>query len=146
MRPICVGIVLCVALSAVASGGEGALRVGTFRRAQVLVAYYRSAAWHTTLSAKRVERDKAKAAGDAEKVRELEAWGERAQELAHRQLAGLASLEANGLLDRLKKVLPGVAADARVHAIVEQPLFHDDAVELIDVTDRIAKHFPPPPR
>jgi hypothetical protein len=129
--------------AAAADAGESAVRVGTFRRAEVLVAYYRSAAWHATLEAKRKERDEAKAAGDAEKVQRLEAWAERAQELAHRQLAGLASLDANGLLDHLKTLLPAVAAKARVRLVVEQPLFRDEGVELVDVTALIAKGLPP---
>ncbi|MFW6162557.1 MAG: hypothetical protein ACODAJ_07280 [Planctomycetota bacterium] len=142
-------LALCLAalaLPAFAGQPQAAgLRVGTFRRAQVLVAYYRSATWQQILDAKRAERDQAEADGDADKVRRLEAWGDLAQERAHRQLAGLATLDANGLRDRLHQILPAVAQKAGVHVIVEQPLFHDDdAVTLIDVTAHIVNHLPPP--
>ena len=122
------------------------LRAGTFRRTEILVAYYRSAFWHKALTDKRAERDKAKANGDKPKAEQLEAWGAAAQHRAHRQLTGEVSLAANGLLDHLKKALPAVAAQAKIHLIVEQPLFNDDAVETIDVTDLIVKHFPPAPK
>ncbi|MFC1805857.1 hypothetical protein ACFL09_02630 [Planctomycetota bacterium] len=143
--PLLWTLLLLAALATPAVAGAPRLRVGTFRRTEVLVAYYRSAAWNKVLADKRAERDKAKAAGDKDKVAKLEAWGAESQHRAHRQLAGQATLDANGLLDHLKTVLPAVAAQAKVALIVEQPLFKDDSVEDIDVTAPIAKLLAPRP-
>lgn len=139
-------LLLLAALGTPAVAGAPALRVGTFRRTEVLVAYYRSAAWNKMLADKRAERDKAEAAADHDTARKLEAWGRLAQERAHRQLTGQAPLTDNGLLDQLAKALPQVAAQAKVHLIVERPLYHDDAVQTVDVTDLLTRHLPPPQR
>ena len=109
------------------------LKVGTFDKASVVVAFYRSPMWTAKLNVALAERDKAKAAGDEKKVTELSQWGQDQQDLAHRQLAGEAPLD--NILEMLKPTLPGIAARAHVGMIVSEIPWADSSVTTVDVTD-----------
>ena len=74
------------------------------------------------------------------KVKELEAKGAQAQELAHLQLAGKAPLD--NIMAHLEKGLPGVAKEAKVPVIVEKPLYQAEGTELVDVTALLTKLLP----
>jgi hypothetical protein len=115
------------------------VRVGTFKRTEVVVAYYRSSIHDRFLQSLQADRDQAAAAGNQQRVKEIEAKGEAAQNLAHRQLAGEAALE--NILDHLRKEFPQIAAEAGVKILVEQPLYIDPALKTVDVTDLIIKRF-----
>jgi len=142
------GVFVAVALVALAvphrpaaAAQQTKVRVGTFRRTELLVAFYRSKRWDQTLRNMMDERRKAKAAGNHVRVKELEAQGQALQERAHRQLAGKATLKE--IMEQLQPKLPDVAKQANVRLIVEKPLFHDASVEFVDVTDLLVKHFSP---
>lgn len=134
---------LSIASVAVTFAGEkpsAKVRVGTFKRTELLVAFYRSAAWDKELRNMMAERDAAKARGDMEKVKEIEAKGRKSQEHAHKQLAGQASLD--NILAHLKDALPAVAKEAGVEVIVEKPLFATERAQLVDVTALLVKQLP----
>lgn len=116
------------------------VRVGVFKRTELLVAFYGSAAWGKELRNMLAERDAAKARGDMEKVKEIEAKGRKSQEHAHMQLAGKASLD--NILAHLRDALPAVAKEANVEVIVEKPLFATERAELVDVTALLVKQLP----
>ncbi|HLN32065.1 MAG TPA: hypothetical protein VK395_30320 [Gemmataceae bacterium] len=120
---------------------KGCCRVGTFKRRELLVAFYHSKYWDTQLKDLMAQRDKAKSLGDQKKVAELEAAGAALQEEAHRQLLGKAPL--TNVLSQLKAELPAIAKEASVSLIVEEPLFQDKSVETVDITPLLIKRLPP---
>jgi hypothetical protein len=91
-------------------------KVGTFDKPSIVVAYYRSEMWGSVLREKRAEQQKAKDAGDAKRVAELEKWGVSHQDLAHKQLAGEAPID--NIVEALKPHFAEVAARAGVKEIV----------------------------
>lgn len=120
---------------------KGAMtRVGTFQRKDVLVSFYGSAIWAQELQTLRKEQEQAKSQNDSKKVAEIESRGSALQETAHRQLAGEATL--TNVLAHLESTLATVAKEARVQIIVEQPIFRDNSIELVDVTPLLVKQFP----
>ena len=120
-------------LLACASLPAAPLRVGTFHKQSVVVAYYRSPLWSAALKAKYAERDAAKKANDPAKVKDLEAWGGTSQELAHRQLAGEAPL--TNILEALAPAYPEIAKKAKVEAIAADLPYASAEVQTVDVTD-----------
>ena len=106
-------------------------RVGTFHKGAIVVAFYRSPLWSEVLKGKMAEMQKAKAAGDAAKVEELERWGKGQQEKAHQQLAGSAGIDE--ILDAMKPGLVEVAKEVGVSRIVAAPV--DGAS--VDVTGKL---------
>jgi hypothetical protein len=118
-----------------------ALRVGTYDSRAIAVAYARSDAfrqWYGKLAA---ERDKAKAAGDERRVKELEAEGNAQQERFHQQGFGIASVV--GLMESIRQEIPGVAKEAGVLLIVSkwEVMYRDPSVEYVDVTMPLVRKF-----
>jgi hypothetical protein len=109
------------------------VRVGTFHKPSLVLAFYRSPAWSQTVKAKIAEREQAAKNNDAARVAELEKWGSTQQELAHQQLAGNAPI-AN-ILEALAPSLAGVAGKAAVSLIAADVAWSGPAVERVDVTD-----------
>jgi hypothetical protein len=107
--------------------------VGTFHKASIVVAFYRSPLWAETLKVKMAEMATAKTAKDTKKVQELNAWGKAQQETAHQQLAGEAPI--SNILEALAPGLPEVAKKARVAMIVADLPYADSSVQSVDVTE-----------
>ena len=63
------------------------------------------------------------------------------QRRAHAQVFSNAPID--DILPKLKEVLPAVAKQANVAAIVPSADWRDPAVELVDVTDLLADQFKP---
>jgi hypothetical protein len=110
-----------------------AVRVGTFQKPSVVVAFYRSPLWADTLKAKRAESAAAKQAGDTQKVKDLDAWAGAQQELAHRQLAGEAPI--GNILEALAPQLPDLARQAGVILIAPDLPYADRSVQTVDITN-----------
>ena len=115
------------------------IRVGTFHKPSVVVAFYGSPLWADVNKAKRAELDAAKKANDAGKVRDLEAWGNAHQELAHRQLAGEAPI--TNILEALSPGLPEIARRAGVKLIAPDLPFADPTVQTVDITDLLMDYL-----
>ena len=124
-----------IATLAVAQAPAQTVRVGTFHKASIVVAFYRSPLWAETLKAKMVEMAAAKAANDTKKVQELDAWGNADQETAHQQLAGEAPI--TNILEALAPGFPEIAKKARVTMIVADLPYADRSVEKVDVTEML---------
>ena len=142
-----IGLVLLAgALLVPTTGGAQAparLRVGTFDSRLVALAYYRSPATREWMKALRADIEKAKAANDEKRVKELEAQGPARQSLMHLQVFSNGSISnvTSVIADRL----PAIAAAAGVSAIVskwELP-YAETTVEQVDVTAQIAALFDP---
>jgi hypothetical protein len=139
-----------IAVIALALGGLGAVgfqgqappaRIGTLHGPSIVVAYYGSDLNRAHMKELHAKRDRARADGDRARVKELEAEGERLQDLAHRQLEGKAPIDE--ILAALKERLPAAAKEAGVQAIVERVTWAAPGVEVVDVTDAVVAQLHP---
>lgn len=110
-----------------------AIRVGTFHKPSIVVAFYNSPMWSEVLKAKTAELQQAKAANDTKKAQELDAWGNGQQELAHRQLSGEAPITS--ILEALAPAFPDVARTAQVSLIAPDLPYAGPGVQVVAVTD-----------
>ena len=124
---------LVAAVVAAQCGVAQTVKVGTFDRPSIVVAFYRSPMWSTVLNEKKTEMQQAKAARDQKKIDELNKWGGDAQELAHKQLAGEAPID--NILEMMKPMFAAVAAQAHVASIVPEVSGADKTAATVDVTD-----------
>jgi len=119
------------------------LRVGVYDSRCIAAACLRSEWWNKQLQEKMKERDKAKAAGDTQKVKELEEWGQSSQAKAH--LQGFGTAPVKNLLEQVKDKLPQVAQQAGVDIIVSkwQIDYQAKDAEVVDMTDAIVALYKP---
>ncbi len=147
VTPFVLGIVLAAAAPAgrVASAAPApaAVRIGTFDSRAVALAYYRSPDGQAEATALRAEYQKAKAAGDKEKIAELEVRGPAMQMLMHQQAFSNGSI--GNIVPLFAPKLAGIAKAAGVVAIVSKwEVTHAAAnVELVDVTPQVVALFAP---
>ena len=129
----------------VAPPGQMKTRIGIYDSRAVAVAYAHSDWNDKRLKAKTAEMEKAKAAGDAKKIAELEAWGPAQQAKLHRQ--GFSTAPVDDILEHIKDKLPGIAKQANVITLVskwdKKTLKRYKSAELIDVTDLLTAQFNP---
>ena len=128
MKLIWLGLIACLLAAQT-------VRVGTFHKASVAVAYYRSPLWAETLKSQMAAMQAAKRANDTQKVKELEEWGGKRQEIAHRQLTGEAPI--TNILEALTPAFPEIARQAQVAIVVADLPYADASVQTVDVTDSI---------
>jgi hypothetical protein len=119
------------------------LRVGVYDSRAIAVACLRSEWWNKQIQEKMKERDKAKAAGDTQKVKELEEWGQSSQTKAHLQGFGTAPVQT--LLEPVKDKLPQVAQQTGVDIIVSkwQIDYQPKDAQFVDVTDAMVALYNP---
>jgi len=147
---------LCVVAGAIAvkavaaekqkkEGGDR-LRVGVFDSRAIAIAYGNSEEFKRRLRDRTIEHDKAKAAGDEKRVKEIETEMENWQKLAHKQAFGTWPVDE--FLDTVKGKIPDVAAAAKVDLIVSKwdVVFKASSAELVDVTEPLVKLFNPSER
>lgn len=125
---------------------EAGLRVGTFDSRAVTVAFAASKIFDRQLQHLMQERQKAKAAGDEEKIKQLESEGESRQKQFHRQ--GFGTAPVDDILENIKDELPGIAKRAGVDVIVSKwaITYSTPGTEFVDVTDLIVAPFEPSER
>ena len=119
------------------------LRVGTFDSRALAMAYYRTAEFVQYMQELRAEHEKAKAAGDEKRVKELEVKGSAQQELIHKQ--GFSTWPVDNILEKIKGKIPEIAKQADVNVIVCKwdIVYQQNGVEFIDVTDLMVNPFNP---
>jgi hypothetical protein len=119
------------------------LRVGTFDSRALAMAYYRSVEFMQYMQELRAEHEKAKAAGDEKRVKELEVKGPAQQELIHKQ--GFSTWPVDNILEKIKGKIPEIAEQAEVDVIVCKwdIIYQRSGIEFIDVTDLMVKPFNP---
>jgi hypothetical protein len=122
------------------------IRIGVYDSRAVAIAYAGSPMHELILKEKRAERDKAKTDGDEDRVKELEAWGQKQQQRMHHQ--GFGSAPVTGMLTHIKDQLPRIAADAGVDVIVSkwQLDYIDSDIVPIDITLKMVAPFEPKPQ
>ncbi len=124
-----------------ATGGGGKVRLGVFNTRVVALAYGRSEGHNPEVRAKMAEYNRAKEAGDEERIAELEKWGEEGQARMHRQVFGDAPIF--DILAKMADELPRVTESAGVDAIVGEVHHAGPGVELVDVTEQMAEVWNP---
>lgn len=127
--------VALLAITAVQPAAAQTVKVGTFHKPSIVVAYYRSQMWAESLKPKLAELQEAKKANDTKKVQELESWGNTHQETAHQQLTGEAPI--TNILEALQPAWPEIAHKAQVPMIVADVQFTDNTLPTVDVTSLI---------
>jgi hypothetical protein len=115
------------------------LRVGTYDTRAIAIAYAPSK--FNPVAEKMAEHQKAKAAGDTARVKELEAWGEKFQRQLHRQ--GFGRVPVDDLLAPVKDKLAVVAANNHLDLITAGYNYSSNRVELVDVTSDLVALFEP---
>ncbi len=128
MKLIWLGLMACL-LSA------QTVRVGTFDKAGIAVAYYRSPLWAEVLKSQRAALQAAKLANDTLKIKQLEEWGAKQQKIAHQQLTGEAPI--TNILEALAPAFPEIAQRAQVAIVAPDLAYADKSVQTVDVTDYI---------
>lgn len=122
------------------------LRVGVYDSRAIAIAYGHSDHWDQTLKVKMEEMEKAKAAGDQQKVQELEQWGSEKQHEAHLKAFGTAPVHE--LFEPVKDKLPEVAQQADADMIVSKwdlDYLAPDA-QTVDVTNALVQLYNPKER
>jgi hypothetical protein len=123
------------------------LRVGTFDSRAVALAYYRkfykSPEFTAHLKKLKAEHDQAKAAGDKEKAKRLEAEGRGGQAHSHSQVFGSAPID--DIVVKIKDQLPEIAKQAKVDLIVSKwsLTYRAPDAQFVDVTEPMYKLFQP---
>ncbi len=117
--------------------------VGTFDSRAVAVAWTRSKGFAAVLDGLRAEQERARAAGDQERVASLDARGAALQKELHRQAFSTAPVD--GIVARVADALPGIAREAGVDVIVSRwaLAWRSDGARFVDVTDRLVAAFEP---
>lgn len=115
------------------------IRIGIYDSRAIAIAYVASR-FNATAEKKR-DYDKAKAAGDQAKVKELETWGPQFQRQLHFQ--GFGRVPVDDLLEPVKEQFTKLARDKKLAAFTMSCDFTGEQVELVDVTDDLVKLFDP---
>ena len=131
-------VLVLAALGALTVCGQSAgpvVRIGTYDSRAIAVAYARSSMPGKLQAQLIAEREKAKAAGDEKRVRELEAQGKAQQARLHEQ--GFSTASVANLMERIRPEIPAVARAAGVTLVVSkwEVMYRDPAVQYVDVTN-----------
>jgi hypothetical protein len=105
-----------ITLAGMAQTPAPTVRIGTFDKRTIVVAFYRSPIWAEVLKEKLAARDAARKAGDTNKVRELESWGRNHQDVAHRQLEGEADI--SNIMEALAPAFQDICQKERLARVV----------------------------
>ncbi len=127
---VCVALVSTALFSVVARADDGGIRIGTYDSRAIAIAYARSA--YLPLVEKTREFDLAEAAGDTVKMHEINDFMEALQRQLHRQ--GFSRAPVDDLLEPVAHMMPGLAAERGVDAIVWFCDYVGEGVEIVDVT------------
>ncbi len=137
--------VLSFALARVArsQGTSPAVKIGTFDSRAVALAFWRSEAGMKQVKAIRENYEKAKAAGDKNRMKQLEVEGPGLQVRMHQQVFSTGSV--TDIIKTMKTAIPAIAKDAGVSLVVSkwQIAYKDSSVEYVDVTPQLVKLLNP---
>ena len=118
------------------------IRIGTYDSRAIAIAYVPSRFDPT--AEKKLAHDKAKAAGDLAKIKELESWGVQHQRQLHFQGFGRAPVD--DLLEPVKVQIAKLAREKQLAVITMNCDYTSEQVELVDVTDDLVKLYDPSER
>jgi hypothetical protein len=118
-------------------------RVGTFDSRAIAIAYASSNEFNQSIKKLMEEHKQAKADGNEQKAKELEAQGNAHQQKLHMQ--GFSTASVSEYLVHIKDRLPVVAKEAGVDVIVSKwdLVYQSPDAEFVDVTELMVKQFNP---
>ena len=132
-------------MAAESPGKNNVQRIGIYDSRAVAVAFAGSDAHKKSMAPLAEEHKKAKAAGDAKRVKELEAQGKAGQEKMHAQ--GFSTAPVDDILEYIKDQLPAIRKEAGVTELVskwdEKALARHKSAEQVDVTEKLVDAFKP---
>lgn len=136
-------VALCLMAGAIGSAQSQTtkLRVGVYDSRAVAVAYANSSEFRESMKAVQAEHQKAKAAKDEKRMKEIEARMKLQQRRAHEQ--GFSTGSVAGIMAKIKDALPGVAKQAGVPVIVSkwELNYQSPDMAVVDVTDELVALF-----
>jgi hypothetical protein len=109
-------------------------QVGTYDRTSIVLAYYRSPLWAAILADRRFELETVKTAHDEPRAKELEKWGQEAQDRAMHQLSGDAAID--NILAVLQPEFREVTGRLSLSGIVDATTVNA-GVDSVDVTPQL---------
>jgi hypothetical protein len=115
------------------------VRIGTYDSRAIAIAYAPSR--FNPTREKKAAYEKAKTAGDREKMKDLESWGEQFQRQLHFQ--GFGRVPVDDLLAPVKDQMAKLARDRQLAAICMSCDFVGGDVEIVDITDDLVKLYDP---
>lgn len=124
-----------------AVSGSAKIRVGVYDNRAILMAWFDSK--YNDLAELREELERAKQAGDDERVNELEAYGPVLQRRIHFQ--GFGRAPVTELLAHVEDRLPALAMDLGVDVIAFECNYAGDDVEVVDITLALVGLYDPSP-
>jgi hypothetical protein len=128
------------------------VRIGTFDSRCLAMGYYRSEMFKSHMLRLKAEYEKAKAAGDKKRVKEMEArsasgiWPDMGwppspaqQDMMHKQ--GFSTWPVDNILEKINGKIPEIAKQADVDVIISKwdLAYQRSGVELVDVTPLLVK-------
>ena len=127
--------------AAFAQTNENTLRIGVYDSRAIAVAYGNSAEFRKSLDAVKADHQKAKAAKDDKRAKEIETQMKAQQRRAHEQ--GFSTGSVAPIMAKIKDSLPGVAKKAGVDVIVSkwELNYQSPGVKVVDVTDDLVGLF-----
>jgi len=126
-----------------APGTNAVTCVGIYNSRSVALAWGRSKAHNDIVAKLYDEAQKAKAAGDSVKLKELQKQGSSMQDKLHRQVFGDAPID-DILNTPLKAALPDIMKKAGVTQIATKPP-KGITVKTVDITEALVDYFNPTP-
>jgi hypothetical protein len=137
-------VVVCLMTTAMATAQAqtNKVRIGVYDSRAVAAAYANSTEFQETLKTVRADYEKAKAAKDEKRMKEIDNRMQSQQRWLHEQVFSTGSVA--GILAKIKAALPGIAKKADVQAIVSkwELNYQGPDVEVVDVTEDLAVLFP----
>lgn len=118
------------------------LRVGTYDTRAIAIAHASSD--HNPVALKMREMKAAQAAGDKQKVRELEAWGQKHQE--HLHYMGFSRFPVDELLAPVQGEVSGLAQRLDLDLIAPFVDYRAGGVEIVDITGDLVAIYKPSDR
>jgi hypothetical protein len=138
-------VALCVltGATALAQSQTNKLRIGVYDSRAIAIAYGNSTAFRESMKPVQAEYEKAKAAKDDKRMKEIDARMKLGQRRLHEQ--GFSTGSVAGIMAKVKDSLPEVAKKAGVQVIVSKwELNHQSPdVEVVEVTDELVALFHP---
>jgi len=116
-------------------------RIGTFDSRCIAIAYAKSDFLKNKDSDLRKEAEKAKAEGNETRVNELDKIGQHLQFILEQQVFSTGSVI--NIIEKIKDKIPAIAEKNNVKLILSkwELFYHDDSLEIVDVTDQILNIF-----
>jgi hypothetical protein len=140
---LCTTMVLGLTLCAVGESQptKQKIRIGVFNTRAVALAYGRSKMGMEEINKLIAEAKEAKEKGDKKKFQKLDAELRMWQDKAHWQVFSVCNID--DILAHIRPHYEEIAKKAGVIVIVEQAVYTDKNVEVVDVTELMAEQFGP---